>query len=173
MGEFKTEQKNSAGILKKKEKVAPRVDMTPLVDLAFLLLTFFMLTTTFNKPQVMEIKTGEKRDEKSVQPKINEKHVLSIVLGGSNRIYWYRGLTEPSVQETDYSHEGLGRVLLEQNRVIDRMFVLIKPGDKSSYENLVTVLDELANADIKRYALVEIEEEDKNILNNYAGGADI
>jgi biopolymer transport protein ExbD len=64
-------------------------------------------------------------------------------------------------------------VLLEQNRVIDRMFVLIKPGDKSSYENLVTVLDELANADIKRYALVEIEEEYKNILNNYAGGADI
>ncbi|MBN1903466.1 MAG: biopolymer transporter ExbD [Deltaproteobacteria bacterium] len=173
MGEFKTEQKNSRGILKKKEKVMPRVDMTPLVDLAFLLLTFFMLTTTFNKPQVMEIKIPEKRDANAVQPKINEKHVLSLVLGGSNRIYWYIGLTEPSVQETDYSHEGLRGMLLEQNRVIDRMVVLIKPGDKSTYENLVIVLDELEITNIKRYALVEIEEEDKNILSNYAGGAEI
>jgi biopolymer transport protein ExbD len=151
----------------------PRVDMTPLVDLAFLLLTFFMLTTTFNKPQVMELKLPEKKNENSVQPKINEKHVLSIVLGGSNRIYWYTGLTEPSVQETDYSPHGLRDMLLEQNRVIDRMFVLIKPGDKSTYENLVDILDELAITDIKRFALVEIEEEDKNILSTYAGGAEI
>ncbi len=173
MGEFKTGQKSSDGILRKNRKVRPGVDMTPLVDLAFLLLTFFMLTTTFNKPQVMEIKIPEKRDADSVQPKINEKHVLSLVLGGSNRIYWYIGLTEPSVQETDYSHEGLRMMLLEQNRVIDKMVVLIKPGEKSTYENLVNVLDELEITDIKRYALVEIEEEDKNILSKYAGGAEI
>lgn len=173
MGEFNREQIKNAGILKKNRKARPGVDMTPMVDLAFLLLTFFMLTTTFNKPQVMEIKIPEKKDENVVQPKINEKHVLSLVLGGSNRIYWYTGLTEPSVQETDYSHEGLRSMLLEQNRVIDKMVVLIKPGDKSTYENLVNVLDELAITDIKRYALVEIEEEDRNILSNYAGGAEI
>ena len=163
----------SNGLIKNSKKFSPRVDMTPVVDLAFLLLTFFMLTTTFIKPQVMDLKLPEKIDEESNQPKINEKKVLNIVLGGSDKIYWFIGLTEPSVRETDYSASGIRNVLLEQNKVIDKMVVLIKPSDKSTYENMVNILDELEITDIARYALVDMDNEDLNIMNKYLGGTEL
>lgn len=169
MGEVNTEQqKGGRGILKKSNKVAPRVDMTPVVDLAFLLLTFFMLTTTFIKPQIMELKLPENKDEIN-QPKVNEKKVMSIVLEGGNKIYWYIGLTDPEVRETDYSTGGLRQILFEQNEMIDRMVVLIKPSERSTYENLVDILDELEISDIERYSLVDMGAEDKAILGEYLG----
>lgn len=170
MGELDTGTNNGNGLVKKSKKSSPGIDMTPVVDLAFLLLTFFMLTTTFIKPQVMDLKLPEKNEEIS-QPKVNEKKVLSIILEDSNRIYWYIGLTEPTVHETDYSATGIRRILLEQKRLINKMVVLIKPGEKSTYENLVNILDELKITDVERYALVDLEDEDRNILNNYLGGA--
>ena len=170
MGEINSGIKKGNGLVKKSKKSSPGIDMTPVVDLAFLLLTFFMLTTTFIKPQVMDLKLPEKKDEEISQPKVNEKKVLSIILEDSNRIYWYIGLTEPTVHETDYSAAGIRSILLEQKRLINKMVVLIKPGEKSTYENLVNILDELKITDVERYALVDLEDEDRNILNNYLGG---
>jgi len=174
MGEVSTEQKNSGqgkGIVKKGKKLSTRVDMTPVVDLAFLLLTFFMLATTFIKPQVMELILPEKQDGeiKSRQPKVNEKKVLSLVLDGESKIYWYIGMTDPQVQETDYTNTGIRKVLVEQNRLIDKLVVLIKPDETSTYENLVDILDELEITNIARYALVDMEDEDKAIIAKYLG----
>lgn len=171
MGKLNNNTHKSYRIGKKREKIILPIDMTPVVDLAFLLLTFFMITTTFTKPHVMELKLPEKKDEESSRPKITEKRVLSIVPGGSNRIYWYIGITDPIVKETDYSAEGIRNILLEHNRLIDKMMVLIKPDDKSTYENLVNILDEMKITGIERYALVDIEDEDRNILNSYSGRA--
>lgn len=178
MGEVNTEQKKSGqakGIVKKGKKLSTRVDMTPVVDLAFLLLTFFMLATTFIKPQVMELILPEKQDgqTESKQPKVNEKKVLSIVMDGDNRIYWYIGMTDPQVQETDYSATGIREVLLEQNRLIDKIVVLIKPDKTSTYENLVDILDELEITNIARYALVEMGAEDEAIMAKYLGEGDV
>lgn len=158
-------------MVKKGKKLSTRVDMTPVVDLAFLLLTFFMLATTFIKPQVMELVLPERQDgeTKSKQPKVNEKKVLSIVLDGGNKIYWYIGMTDPQVQETDYSNTGIRNVLVEQNRLIDKLVVLIKPDETSTYENLVDILDELEITRIARYALVEMEDEDKAIMAKHLG----
>lgn len=156
------------GILKKSSKLTPRVDMTPVVDLAFLLLTFFMLTTTFIKPQIMELKLPEEREDLN-HPKVSEKKVMSVVLDGNNRIYWYMGLTDPEVRETNYSRGGIRKIFFEQNKMIDKMFVLIKPSDRSTYENLVDILDELEIGNIERYALVDMEVEDEIILNKYLG----
>lgn len=178
MGEVNTDQKSGdkgKGLFKKSNKLTPRVDMTPVVDLAFLLLTFFMLTTTFIKPQIMELKLPEEKDNQleSNQPKVHEKKVLSIILGGDNKIYWYIGMTDPKVRETHYSMTGIRRILQEQNRIIDKMFVLIKPDNRSTYENLVDILDELDITDIERYALVDIDVEDHAILNKYLGKGEI
>src|SRR4030042_1951132 len=107
MGEANTDQTNGnpggkTGLIPKGKKLSTRVDMTPVVDLAFLLLTFFMLATTFIKPQVMELILPEKTTGDQSQPKVNEKKVLNIILTADDKIYWWIGLTAPQVRETDY-----------------------------------------------------------------------
>lgn len=171
MGEVNTNQETNhkkKGVIRRSNRLPTRVDMTPIVDLAFLLLTFFILTTTFIKPQIMELKWPENKQDQ-IQPKVNEKKVLSIILGGDNKIYWYMGFTDPKVWETDYSMTGIRKILHEQNEKIDKMFVLVKPDNHSTYENLVNILDELKITHMERYALVDMAIEDHAIINKYLG----
>jgi biopolymer transport protein ExbD len=175
MGEVNTEQRQKGGekggIVKKGKKMSTRIDMTPMVDLAALLLTFFILATTFIKPQVMQLVLPEKNQEDTNQPKVNEKNVLNIVLGADNKLYWYIGFTLAQVQETNYTDTGLRKVLQEQSKLNDKLVVLVKPQDESTYENLVDTLDELTINSIARYALVDFAPEDKALIDAFTGGS--
>jgi len=179
MGEVNTENrgKNSgggpAGLIPRVKKLSTRVDMTPVVDLAFLLLTFFMLATTFIKPQIMEVIMPEKNDDvtQDNQPKVNEKKVLNVIMEGNNKLYWYIGQTDVQVNEVKYGETGIRKVLLEENKLIDKMTVLIKPDETSTYENLVDILDEMKVGGISRYALTELSEQDKINMQPYGGSA--
>lgn len=141
-----------------------------MVDLAFLLLTFFMLTTTFNKPQTMEIIMPEKPKEEEDQPLVNEKKVLTLLLGKEDKIYWYIGITDPTVEVTNFSKDGIRKVLLERNAAIKDMMVLIKPSDESRYKNTVDILDEMNITNIKRYAIVDITTVDEGLIKKKEGG---
>ena len=145
------------------KKQSTKTDMTPMVDLAFLLLTFFLLTTTFNKPKTMEVNMPDKVDDETQQTRINEKDILNLVLAEDNKIYWWVGL-EPPVSETNYSKDGVRKVVLEHTRANPKMMVLIKPKDKSRYENMVNILDEMDITDTKRYAIVEYTPDDTAII---------
>ena len=103
------------------------------------------------------------------RPMVNEDRVLSLVPDRDNKLYWFIGITEPEVHETDYSETGIRRLLLEQNKSINKIVVLIKPNRDSTYENLVNILDELEITEVARYALIDITEEDLNILKTYTG----
>jgi biopolymer transport protein ExbD len=146
------------------KKQSTKIDMTPMVDLAFLLLTFFILTTTFNKPKTMEVNMPDKVVDEKDQTKINEKDILNLILSKDDKIYWYIGLTPP-VNETNYSANGVRKVLLEQTRANPKMMVLIKPEDDSRYENMVNILDEMDITEIQRYAIVEFTPDDKAIVS--------
>jgi biopolymer transport protein ExbD len=150
--------------VKKAKKLSTRVDMTPMVDLAFLLLTFFMLTTTFNKPQTMEITMPEKPKAEDKLPEVNEKKVVTLVLGANDKIYWYHGITDPKIEVTDFSPNGIRKVLLTQNSQIPGMILLIKPSPESRYKNMVDILDEMNITNMQRYALVKITETDKELI---------
>lgn len=143
--------------------MSTKIDMTPMVDLAFLLLTFFMLATTFNTPQTMEITMPDKPKDENDQPLVNEKKVLNLLLSGDDKIYWYIGLTNPDPVVTDYSSAGVRKILLEQSALVSGLVVLIKPTEKSTYQNLVDILDEMQIVNVARYALVEPGPEDKGI----------
>ncbi len=173
MGEVNTGQENGgkAGMLPKSKKLSTRVDMTPVVDLAFLLLTFFMLATTFIKPQVMELILPEVKEDQTdtTLPKVNEKNVLNIVLGGDDRIFWYVGMTDPQVTESDYSAIGIRSILTDHRNRLEKLVVLVKPDTMATYENMVDILDELEITDIARYALVDMSEEDRNTMAPYTG----
>ena len=147
-----------------KKKSSSRIDMTPMVDLAFLLLTFFMLTTTFTKPQTMEITIPEKPKDETNAPLVNERRVMTLILGEEDKIYWFIGISEPKIKVTDFSKNGV-RLLLEQyKRQIKDLVVLIKPSEDSRYKNIVDILDEMNITSIARFALVEITPEDEELV---------
>jgi biopolymer transport protein ExbD len=150
------------------KKSSTKIDMTPMVDLAFLLLTFFILTTTFNKPKTMEVNMPDKVLDEKEQTKVNEKDILNVVLGENNKVYWWIGLTPP-VTTTGYGKNGIRKVLLEQNRANPKMMVLIKPEDKSKYENMVDILDEMDITATKRFAIVDYSPDDKTIIAEGTG----
>jgi len=146
------------------KKASTKIDMTPMVDLAFLLLTFFMLTTTFNKPQTMEITMPEKVKKDDVQTEVNEKKVLTVILGDDDKVYWYKGITDPEIKLTNFSQDGIRKVLLQENAVTEKMIVLIKPGKDSRYKNVVDILDEMNITDMQRYAIVKITSVDEDLV---------
>jgi biopolymer transport protein ExbD len=152
------------------KKSSTKIDMTPMVDLAFLLLTFFILTTTFNKPKTMEVNMPDKVDKPEEQTKVNEKDILNIVLSEGNKIQWWIGLTPP-VTTTGYGKNGIRKVLLEQNRANPKLMILIKPEDKSKYENMVDILDEMDITASKRFAIVDFTPDDKTIIAEGTGTA--
>ena len=122
MAEIIQEEKGKGG-KKKPKKHSTHIDMTPMVDLMCLLITFFMLTTAFSKPKIMEILLPEKlkKDEVVEPPKIAESRTLNIILGPDDKVYWYPGKADPEVtvlQETDFSATGIRQILLDRNRAL-------------------------------------------------------
>lgn len=107
----------------KQKKMSTRIDLTPMVDLGFLLITFFMLATTLIKPQTMEISMPSKdKIPEEEQTKIKASKALTIILAKSDSIYYYFGTREndvdPQVLHADYSATGIRQILLDKNASI-------------------------------------------------------
>ena len=130
------------------KKRSTRIDMTPMVDLAFLLLTFFILTTTFKGLHIMELTMPEKVTDPSLLPKKSADDILNLVLAKDDKIFWWIGL-DPPVNKTDYSGDGVRRLLLEK-KANPELMVLIKAADEARYENMVDILDEMEITKIRR-----------------------
>ena len=165
MAEVNSGEGGKKGGKKRGKKVSTKIDMTPMVDLAFLLITFFMLTTTFSKPQTMEVNMPDKTENNEQQP-LKESKALTIILGEGDKVYYFTGLTNPKVEVTDYSAQGIRQVLLNKNKQIKDMVVLIKPMDASRYKNMVDILDEMHITNTKRYAIVSITPKDVDLTKN-------
>src|ERR1035437_6000467 len=109
---------------KRAKKASTRIDMTPMVDLAFLLLTFFVLTSTFSKPKSMEINFPAKPKDTKDMPEI--KNGVTFLLTKDDKIFYYKGefilpgdkkgRVPTEVTATNYSSEGLHKLLLEWNK---------------------------------------------------------
>lgn len=109
---------------KRAKKQSTHIDMTPMVDLACLLITFFVLTSAFTKAKVMEVVYPEKLDaeEQENAPQVAESKAFHIILTKDDRILWYAGRADPTraslptLYETDFSANGIRKVLLERNK---------------------------------------------------------
>jgi biopolymer transport protein ExbD len=175
-------KKGSGKVRSKKQN--SKVDLTAMVDLAFLLITFFMLTTTLSKPQSMKMLLPAKDDKKIdiVPPKIDENLTLTILLDGNSKVISYAGLIEKPLdgapKTSEYGKEGIREVLLKRKKYVKEyvltkpdmktnqgIIVIIKPSKKSNYRNLVDILDEMAITKVETYAIVnEFTPEETKLL---------
>ncbi|HYG37690.1 MAG TPA: biopolymer transporter ExbD [Cytophagales bacterium] len=135
------------------KKLSTKIDMTPMVDLAFLLLTFFMLANSLLKPFAMDIVMPEKDDEGKA-PKIRPKNILSLTLGADNKIYYTNGLGT-DIKVTSYSASGIRKILIDNIANNPKLYVLIKPTEKARFQNIVDIFDEMEILKIPKYALVD------------------
>jgi len=168
MAEIQQQADSGKGGKKRAKKMSTKIDMTPMVDLAFLLLTFFMLTSTFNKPNVMQLTMPVKEKNPEEQSQIKASDAFTIIMGEANKLYYYEGLlaadVKPELKVSDYSAEGIRKVLLERQTRNPKTVILIKPDDKSNYKNMVDILDEMNITDQKKYALVDISKADQELI---------
>jgi len=147
---------------KKRKRSAPRIDMTPMVDLAFLLLTFFVMTTTLNKGYTLEVEqpiSGEGPGKE-----IEAGKVLNLILGKNDQVFWYMGVPGSKAKEVDYSSAGVRKLLLQKNSEIKDLYVILKASDDSRYKNIVDMLDEISITNIPSYALLKLDPEDEKLL---------
>ena len=153
--------------VKKAKKLSTKVDMTPMVDLGFLLITFFIFTATMNDPAAMQLYMPKDTDKQEELNKAKESGALTIMLGKNNQVYYYEGQLAPdgsNFMSTNF--KGIRDVIIKKKRSTppDDLVIVIKPNDEATYKNTVDILDEMTINDIKRFALVHITRQENEPL---------
>ncbi len=155
--------KQKHGGKKKKKRISVRLDMTPMVDVAFLLLTFFMLTTSMSKPQTMEINLPPSEAKADVA----ESNLLTLRISEDFRIFWNIGTEKPATVDGKEKKEkliALGRLLKERNAANPKLITLIKVDGKAKYIDMVDIMDELNINSITRFSLAPMLDDDKKLI---------
>ena len=160
--------------VKKSKKLSTRVDLTPMVDLGFLLITFFIFTTTMSQPTAMKLFLPKDTEKPEEQNKVKESGALTLLLGNENNIFYYEGQLAPdgsNFKSTNFKE--IRKVIIDKKRSTDPkdFVVVIKPSAESTYKNTVDLLDEMTINDVKRYALVDISEAELQVVKASQGGA--
>ncbi len=176
--------KHKAGVRSK--KLSTRVDLTPMVDLAFLLITFFMLTTTLNKPKAMQLNMPKKTEIEEDKQDVGECQVLHILLDTLDAVWYYEGLQVAGLQKTTFSGDnGIRKVIMKKLKAVPDAcplvrkwtdankdgvkqesefamakrdaIVLIKMLKGARYKNMVDILDEMDITGCKIYAIQDVD----------------
>lgn len=162
-------------------RMSTRIDFTPMVDLGFLLITFFMLTTVLNKPNVIPLAMPI---DKGLTEPVKQSKVLNILLGSGDKVYWYEGLDIENMDSTSFDADGLRQVILHKKDKVEAQWglqaysnaktgemqqgshlnIIIKPAKNSRYKNLIDVLDEMAICQVRYYCILALSEEEATRL---------
>jgi biopolymer transport protein ExbD len=147
----------------KKGRLGVRLDMTPMVDIAFLLLTFFMLTTTMSKPSTMEINLppGDSKVE------VAESNLLTLRVSEKNDLYQNMGVDIP--QKVEFKE--LRQFLKDKSAQNPKLITLLKVDRKAKYKNMVDIIDEFNLASVVKFSIAPLLDEDKKMLEKVMGGA--
>lgn len=169
----------------KSKKKSTHVDMTPMSDVAFLLITFFMLTTTLQRAKTMDLFLPQDVDNPEEQNKVKESQALTILLGEDNQIFYYEGIGKNAaknpaelVKKTSYKlNGGIGDVIINKKKSVlqnsgrrDSIIVIIKAEKDATYNNMVSILDDMNIYEIGKYALVDFSKNDKKLIEAKKNG---
>lgn len=166
--------------VKKAKKLSTRVDMTPMVDLGFLLITFFIFTTTMSTPTTMRLIMPKDEKNPKDQTEIKESGALTIMMGKGNQVYYYMGQLKPDgsnftssnftdirkvIQDKKKDVMNMGKSLGYPKDTLDKDFVVvIKPNSEATYKNTVDILDEMTINNVHRFALVDITDDENKLI---------
>ena len=134
--------------VKKGKKLSTRVDLTPMVDLGFLLVTFFVFTTTMQQSTAMKM-NEPKDDNPEEQKKVKNSGAMTILLGRANQIYYYYGQLDPaklSEQFKSSSFKDIRVLIVEKKKTtpLDDLMYIIKSDSSSTFKNAIDILDEMS-----------------------------
>ena len=158
--------KKGSGV-KKGKKLSTRIDLTPMVDLGFLLITFFIFTTTMSQPTAFKLNLPKDAENHDDDTKIKNSGALTILLGKDDNVFYYEGILDPAGKNFKSStFKSIRDVIIEKKKSTDDkdFFVVIKPNDECNYKNVIDVLDEMAINVVKRYALVDISDGENQLV---------
>lgn len=164
--------KKGTGV-KKSKKQSTRVDLTPMVDLGFLLITFFIFTTTMSQPTAMRLFLPKDTDKPEEQNKAKESGALTILLGKDDHIFYYEGILNTENANTNFKsanfgsgEDGIRNVILRKKASTHEkdLVIVIKPSDECNYKNVIDILDEMTINIIKTYALVDISSVEVDLI---------
>lgn len=162
--------KHDGGKVRSK-KSSTRIDMTPMVDLGFLLITFFILATTLSKPSSMTYNAPDKTKTEETEP-LKASNVMTVFLGKDNKAYVIFGKAaneDPEVKTISMGYDLRQEIQSNTAKVGEKFVVVIKPTKESTYKNMVDILDEMAITHTKRYALVDmLTPDEKKLLKDKA-----
>ncbi len=154
-------------------RLQPRVDLTAMVDLAFLLITFFMLTTTINKQQALDVAMPDITDTTAYSP-LADNRTVTLLLGEGDRVDWYWGLLDEPLagpHSTVAGGDGIRQVLLQKKTEVPKsakdgkgLIVVIRPSAQSAYASLVNALDEMRICNINQYMIGQISPEEEALV---------
>ncbi|MDR3715764.1 MAG: biopolymer transporter ExbD [Puia sp.] len=150
--------------VKKAKKLSTRVDLTPMVDLGFLLITFFIFTTTMSQPTALKLNLPKDTDKPDEQNKLKESAALTVMMGKQDKVYYYEGLDPAKIQASDF--KGIRDIILDKKRRTDPkdFMVIIKPTQDATYKNTVNMLDEMKIDGVARYAMVDITSDEYKLV---------
>jgi biopolymer transport protein ExbD len=159
MGEINTAAADK-GHPTRRKKLSTRVDLTPMVDLGFLLITFFIFTTSMSDPTAMKLMLPS---DKNVDHPIEtpESKTLTVIIDGNNTFSYYYGKDSAHTQVGGNTETGIRKILIEKKKELitkfgsaDEFMVIIKPTDQANYAAIVNILDEMKINGIKKYVLI-------------------
>jgi len=148
---------------KLRRRLNVRIDMTPMVDVVMLLITFFMLTTVFNRPQTMEINMPS---DEGATVEVKESNLLTVRVATGDRIYWNIGVEPPAAVE----FAALRPLLVQRLAANPELITLVKVDRQSTYSAMVDVMDELNLANITRFSLAPFKDFDRQLIESAAVG---
>jgi biopolymer transport protein ExbD len=158
---------------RRSKKLSTRVDLTPMVDLGFLLITFFFVTTTWAKPHAMKVNLPANGDNTV----LGRNAALTVLAGKDNTIFYYHGILEEALRDGSYGiigYGGIRDIIMQKQKAMDQFYqggrkelmLLVKASPNASYRNIVDLLDEMRINLISKYALMDLTPEEKKLLRD-------
>jgi biopolymer transport protein ExbD len=161
--------------VKKAKKHSTRLDMTPMVDLGFLLITFFIFTSTMQTPTTLDLFMPKDTNKDEELNKAKESGALTILLGKDSHVYYYEGQLNVDAASNNFkstNFKGIRDVIIDKKRSTpaDDLVIVIKPNEEATYKNTVDILDEMTINQIPRFALVDILPVENELILKTEGG---
>lgn len=175
----------ASGARKGRKKLSTRVDLTPMVDLGFLLITFFMYTTTLAQPKAMEIDMPDSKDYAPDPTKYVAESTVTVIPTHSHKVIYYNGTLKDgqSLAVTGFqAAHGLRDILINKEKEAaalpakfslqaHQLHVIIKPDSDCTYDDVVRIFDEMNINNVPYYAMTDITPEEKAWVENFKAGA--